>query len=208
MSSGLRAGLVAGSVLKEEAAQVRADRKAALLAAPDEETGKGATTTYRNRTGAIATREEWVESQQKKKKKKISDYPEQELEWGGGVKQKNSREEEKAELLRIAAQPFARYEPDEKYLEELKGRQDWNDPMRNFQEEPEQGGSASVGGGPASAPKPKCPHPPWLNRFGILPGYRWDGKIRGTNFEKKWLETKNHREYKQKERWKYEMEEM
>jgi len=197
--------------LKEEAAQVRAERRAAVLAAPDEQTGRGAQTVYRNREGARIDREEWVEQQQKKKRKKMSDYPEQELEWGGGVKQKYNEEAEKAEVARIAAQPFARYQPDEKYMEELKEKQDWNDPMRKFQEEEEAREEREAAAGSAAAQrvaKPKCPHAPWPNRFNIPPGYRWDGKVRGNDFEKKWLETKNHREHTQKERWKYEMEEM
>ena len=43
----------------------------------------------------------------------------QELEWGGGLKQRDNSEAEKEELSRIAAQPFARFEPDEVYMKEL-----------------------------------------------------------------------------------------
>ena len=43
----------------------------------------------------------------------------QELEWGGGLKQRDNSEAEKEELSRIAAQPFARFEPDEAYMKEL-----------------------------------------------------------------------------------------
>merc|ERR1712061_517664 len=61
MSSGLKVGLVSGKDLKEEAAKIRAERKAAIEAAPDEETGKNATTVYRSKaTGAKITREEFV----------------------------------------------------------------------------------------------------------------------------------------------------
>lgn len=208
MSSGLRAGLVRGSDLKDEAAQVREQRRAALMTASDEQTGRNATTVYRNREGVRIDRDEWVQQQQKKKRKKLSDYPEQELEWGGGVKQKYSREEDMAETERIAAQPFARFEPDEKYMEELKERQDWNDPMRKFQAEDDGEAAASSSASKPAAPKPKCPHAPWPNRFNILPGYRWDGKVRGTDYERRWLETKNHRDFREKERWKWEMEEM
>lgn len=56
---------------------------------------KNAQTVYRNRDGRRIDREEWVELQQKKRKKRASDYPEQELEWGGGLKQRDNREEEK-----------------------------------------------------------------------------------------------------------------
>jgi len=194
--------------LKEEAAQVRAARRAAVDAAPDEETGRGATTVYRNRDGGKIDREEWVDNQQKKRKKRKSDYPEQELEWGGGLKQKDNKEAVMAEAERVAAQPFARYEPDAKHIEELKAKQDWNDPMNRFPD----GADGPVGGAAAGSQevakkKPKCPHAPWLNRFEIPPGYRWDGKVRTTGYEQKWLESKNHREFLKRERYKYEFAE-
>eukprot|EP00930_Biecheleria_cincta_P028519 TRINITY_DN1990_c0_g1_i1.p1 TRINITY_DN1990_c0_g1~~TRINITY_DN1990_c0_g1_i1.p1 ORF type:complete len:666 (+),score=177.78 TRINITY_DN1990_c0_g1_i1:69-2000(+) len=207
MSSGLRAGLVRGSQLKEEAAQVRAERKAAVEAAPDDQTGKGAQTVYRNREGKRIEREEWVDQQQKKKKKK-SDYPEQELEWGGGLKQRDSLEAEKEELVRIAAQPFARFEPDQRYMEELKAKQDWNDPMRKNQEEEEQKAPTLTTEGQsvaaAAKKRPQCPHQPWPNRYDIKPGYRWDGKVRGNGHEQRWLANKNHQEFLRNDRWRKE----
>eukprot|EP00931_Biecheleriopsis_adriatica_P017352 TRINITY_DN1247_c0_g1_i1.p1 TRINITY_DN1247_c0_g1~~TRINITY_DN1247_c0_g1_i1.p1 ORF type:complete len:629 (-),score=156.45 TRINITY_DN1247_c0_g1_i1:47-1933(-) len=212
MSSGLRAGLVRGSDLKEEAAQVRQERRAAVEAQSDDVTGKGAATVYRNRDGKRIEREEWVEQQKKKKKKRAADYPEQELEWGGGLKQRDNQEAEKEELSRIAAQPFARFAPDEKYMQELRAKQDWNDPMRKFEEEQDtapslqNGGSApSEGEKPQAVQKPKCPHAPWPNRYDIKPGYRWDGKVRGNGFEKKWFQTRNQREFDKADRWRKEM---
>ncbi|CAK0896511.1 unnamed protein product [Prorocentrum cordatum] len=121
-----------------------------------------------------------------------------------------NEEEQDAEVARIAAQPFARYTPDEKHLEALRERSDWNDPMRKFEEEQREaeGGAAGPGAGAAAArpPRPKCPHAPWPNRFNIPPGYRWDGKVRGSDFEKRWLQAKNGRELKKAEAYRWEQE--
>mmetsp|Transcript_10261 Transcript_10261/g.18763 ORF Transcript_10261/g.18763 Transcript_10261/m.18763 type:complete len:570 (+) Transcript_10261:57-1766(+) len=207
MSSGLRAGLVSGQQLKDEAREVREKRRAEIEAAPDAVTGRGAETVYRNRQGQRVTREEWVEGQQKKRKKKVSEYPEQELEWGGGLKQRANKEEEMEELSRIAAQPFARYEMDEKGVQWLQDKNAWNDPMKNFKDDDAAPSSASAAAAAAEEErkkKPKCPHAPWNNRFGILPGYRWDGKVRGSDFEKRWLMEKNGRAYKKIEQYKWE----
>jgi pre-mRNA-splicing factor CWC26 len=207
MSSGLRAGLVSGAALKEEAAKVRSERKAALEALPDSQTGKSADTVYRNRSGGKIGREEWVEQQQKKRKKKLSEYPEQELAWGGGLKQQANKEDEMAETERVSQLPFARFEPDQGALDDMHGKQAWHDPMSKFKDDEETGGEpASLGvvPKPEAKKRPKCPHPPWPNRFGILPGYRWDGAVRGHNYEKRWLDAKNNREFMKTERYKWE----
>jgi len=205
MSSGLRAGLVAGTDLKKETADIRQKQREALETAPAEQTGKGAETVYRNRDGGRVTREQWLESKQRHKKKRPSEYPEQELEWGGGLKQQVNKEEEKAELERIAAQPFARYEPDENYQEELRNKQDWHDPMKkqsNRDDASEDGADRAPAAGGPKQEKPLCPHLPWPNRCNILPGYRWDGKVRTNGFEKKFIEANNMREYEKREAWK------
>ncbi|CAL1171879.1 unnamed protein product [Cladocopium goreaui] len=163
--------------------------------------GKDAPTVYRNREGRRIDREEWVELQQKKKKKRAADYPEQELEWGGGLKQRDNSEAAKEEFKRIAAQPFARYEPDEKYMKELKAKQDWNDPMRKFEEDQVTAPGLQK---TKAVERPKCPHPPWQNRYEIKPGYRWDGKVRGNGFEQDYFHTKNQREFERAEAWRRE----
>jgi pre-mRNA-splicing factor CWC26 len=203
MASGMRAGLVSGKDLQREAKELREERAAAIAAAPDAETGRNAETVYRGKDGKRVTREDWIESQQKKKKKRLSEYPEQELQWGGGVKQTVSAEKEREELTRIAEQPFARYEPDSTWQEAQKGKHDWLDPMKKKIEEAEEESLVPKQDGQVVAvKKPKCRFPPWPNRHGILPGYRWDGKVRGNGHEDKIFNRRNQMEWRKQEHYK------
>merc|ERR1719162_1626479 len=132
----------------------------------------------------------------------MSEYPEQKITWGGGLAQELDADEARDEASRVAAQPFARYELEESAVKALQERQAWNDPMSKFDAEEEER-FASASATPA-VKKPKCPHPPWPNRFGILPGYRWDGAVRGNTYEKRWLEARNARALYKTEKYKWE----
>lgn len=190
MTSGQSSGLVRGEDLRKEAAALREKRKRDLEAMDDEQTGKDAATVYRNRDGLKVTREEWAMQQQKKKKKRLSDYPEQEIEWGGGVKQKVDVDSEKKRLAAVAAEPLARFEPTKEFEDELKETKRWADPMTKFKDQEEEAERER-----AKKKRPKCPHRAPPNRYGIEAGYRWDGKVRGTGYEEKWFKAKNVKEY-------------
>ena len=55
---------------------------------------------------------------------------------------------------------------------------------------------------------PKCKYTAPLNRFGILPGYRWDGVDRSNGFEKKYFEAQNKRSAKALEYFKIRSEDL
>ncbi|XP_951833.1 uncharacterized protein TA15640 [Theileria annulata] len=77
------------------------------------------------------------------------------------------------------------YDIDEEYDEELKEKLRWNDPInQNIIQQNDI---------------PKCRYNMVPNRFNIEPGYRWDGVIRGNNYEKRWFEARNIEIAKNKE---------
>ncbi|ROT41849.1 hypothetical protein SODALDRAFT_374262 [Sodiomyces alkalinus F11] len=92
---------------------------------------------------------------------------------------------------------FARTADDEEMNREMKDRQRWNDPMAQFMDTADSGGGAGDGGGKSKKGKGRRPvytgaAPP--NRYGIRPGYRWDGVDRSNGFEGERFKAINRRE--------------
>ncbi|KAH8889640.1 hypothetical protein GQ53DRAFT_187171 [Thozetella sp. PMI_491] len=92
-----------------------------------------------------------------------------------------------------ALMPLARGADDEEMNRELKAEERWNDPMAQFIAEGGSGGTGKKKGGAAGRrPVYKGAAPP--NRYGIKPGYRWDGVDRGNGFEAERFKAINRRE--------------
>ncbi|KAF5661840.1 pre-mrna-splicing factor cwc26 [Fusarium heterosporum] len=86
---------------------------------------------------------------------------------------------------------FARTADDEEMNEELKEKDRWNDPMMQFMSEKKDTGK---GQGKKSKRKPVYTGAAAPNRYGIKPGYRWDGVDRGNGFEAERFKAINRRE--------------
>ncbi|GJJ14893.1 hypothetical protein Clacol_009163 [Clathrus columnatus] len=90
------------------------------------------------------------------------------MEWGKGLIQREEENKRRVELEKERTRDVARYAHDKDLNEELKARERWNDPAAAFITK-------------KSAKGPKRPTyngpPPPPNRFGIKPGYRWDGVV-------------------------------
>jgi pre-mRNA-splicing factor CWC26 len=123
---------------------------------------------------------------------------------GVGAVQKQEAVTAAAELAKAAAAPLARYAGDRDLETHLKSQLREGDPMAAFLSAQALAGSAaassSSGGaaGGASAAgaggKPRYKGPPAPpNRYGIQPGYRWDGIVRGTGWESKVLAARSGR---------------
>ena len=116
-------------------------------------------------------------------------------EWGKGSVQKQELEAVKEELVEIVNQPFARTRDDKQLEHMLKSKIRSEDPLADYfiqkqerkrQQEFEEENEESRGNKTRIKSKPIYKGPNAVpNRFGIRPGYRWDGVDRGNGFEQR-----------------------
>ncbi|GAO15290.1 uncharacterized protein UV8b_04893 [Ustilaginoidea virens] len=92
---------------------------------------------------------------------------------------------ENAKLL-----PFSHTAEDEDLNREQMDRERWNDPMAKFMTDT----AASTKANKASSTRPVYAGAAPPNRYGIKPGYRWDGVDRGIGFEAERFKALNRRE--------------
>lgn len=195
MSSGIRAGLQTAADserLEQEAARnEEAERKALKKSKKSKDAPPEEETVYRDATGrridvsmkraeARAAELAKLKAEQKDKEDAMGDVQRAE-------KEKRKEDLEDARFLTVA-----RGEDDEEMNDELKGRMRWDDPMAQYmmQKQAEEAPATRPTAG-ASRPRRKeyaGAAPP--NRYGIRPGWRWDGVDRGNGFEKEWFQAR------------------
>ena len=115
---------------------------------------------------------------------------------------------------------LARTADDEEMNRAMREERRWNDPMARFLGDadgggggggavasgPGRGGAAAKAGGVSSRrPVYKGPSPP--NRYGIKPGYRWDGVDRSNGFEAERFKAINRRERNKGLEYSWQMDE-
>ncbi|KAG8805180.1 Pre-mRNA-splicing factor cwc26 [Serendipita sp. 399] len=107
------------------------------------------------------------------------------MQWGKGLVQREDLEKRKKEMELERGKGFERRKDDatlnQVQMEEMR----WNDPAAAFLSKPTKKGPKK--------PEYKGPPPP-PNRFGIKPGYRWDGVDRSNGFEKKLFQRQNEKQ--------------
>ncbi|KAH8929865.1 hypothetical protein BT69DRAFT_1275942 [Atractiella rhizophila] len=146
-------------------------------------------TIYRDSSGRkIDTKREKAELARKKAGELEKEM--KRMEWGKGLVQREEREKRRREEEEMKSKPLARFADDEELNAELKERERWNDPAAAFLTKKTTTASSSS--------KPKTPKytgpPPPPNRFGIPPGFRWDGVDRSNGFERNLMQARNARE--------------
>ncbi|GAA5948329.1 hypothetical protein JCM3775_004287 [Rhodotorula graminis] len=143
-------------------------------------------TVYRDATGRKID-VKVAKAEEAKRKRDEMEKEMAKMEWGKGLVQKDEKERRAREAEKLKTRSFARYANDDDMNDEMKEVDRWNDPAAAFLTKKKD----------KKATKSKYPAysgpPPPPNRYGIRPGYRWDGVDRGNGFEKRLMDKQNSR---------------
>jgi pre-mRNA-splicing factor CWC26 len=141
-------------------------------------------TVYRDKRGRkLDMLNEMMRQQAIREGKAVAAAKEQ-YEWGKGAVQKDLDQRAKDELANIAHEPFARSKDDARLDAMRRAEIHADDPMAQYMRAKLDARAAAAPTKDGKPPKPRYKGPaPQPNRFGILPGYRWDGRDRGSGWE-------------------------
>lgn len=161
----------------------RRDRSPSPSPEPHEIPDHQKQTVHRTKTGKKIDIEAQIAEQRAARLKKAKEEA-RKAEWGGGLVQRQEEIDEAQRLLDERNRNFAIYSDDEDINNQLKEKERWGDTMAGLISKKE-----SVRGGRKRYKGP-APQP---NRFGIEPGYHWDGIDRSNGWEKKVFQARHER---------------
>jgi pre-mRNA-splicing factor CWC26 len=186
MASGAMAGL---QTAEQVTKALRRKQKAEMKAMKDADLASGGLaqqTIYRDASGRMINVKQKKEEAEEKAREEERKQKE-ELESRQGDVQRREKEARRQALDEAKVMPVARHVDDAEMNAELKERERWNDPMAQLLASKK---SSSKGGKSKSSGKSyQGAFEP--NRYGIRPGWRWDGVDRGNGFERKWFAARN-----------------
>ncbi|KAH9938230.1 Pre-mRNA-splicing factor of RES complex-domain-containing protein [Fomitopsis serialis] len=163
-----------------------------------EEQAAAQETVYRDSSGRqVDMAAERAEAARRKREREEQEA--RKMEWGKGLVQREDVEKRRKEEEAMRARPFARDKNDADMNEELKAQDRWNDPAAAFLTKKRSKGPRK--------PEYSGPPPP-PNRYGIKPGYRWDGVDRGNGFEKKLFQRQNDKRRRGLESYQWSVDDM
>ncbi|KAG4301394.1 hypothetical protein PCK1_002320 [Pneumocystis canis] len=174
MSSGMQAGLRTAKQVTNDLKRQKDRERAIFQTADPQLTGKNSETIYRDASGRRVDME-LIMMEKKRQKAKEEAMKKLEFEMSQGEVQKREKLEKKRDMEAIKHMPFSRSIDDPELNRMLKEKQRWNDPAAAFLTKK------------STTTKPVYKGYYSANRFGIAPGYRWDGVDRGNGFEKAWF---------------------
>ena len=182
MESGAHAGLQTAGQVTAQLKRKEALERQRFLEDGDEKSGKGTETIYRDASGRIIN-VAMKRAEARKKAEEEALKATAELEAQKGDVQRAQAQSQKEQLKEAKFMPVSRFADDTELNEELKEKERWNDPATQF--------LSKTKGGKSVSGKPLYQGPAMPNRYGIRPGYRWDGVDRGNGFEKEWFASRN-----------------
>lgn len=178
-----KAGLLSREQLRARREARKAAEEAASEAAQAAEPAIPQETVYRDAQGRrIDIHEE--ESRMRQEEESRARKEVEKKEWNRGLVQRREESQRLAMLQQASTESVSRYEDDARWNDARRGQVHWDDPAQTFLSRRTQGRRIvrPVYEGPAPPP----------NRFGIKPGYRWDGVDRSNGFERKYLVSLNN----------------
>lgn len=195
MLNGTRAGLQTAKQVEDDLKRRKDEEEKVFKKMDPKLTGKGAKTIYRDASGRRVDMELVMMERQRQKAKEEA-RKKLEYEMSQGEVQKREKEEAKKAMEEIKHMPFSRSIDDPELNRMLKEKERWNDPAATFLKKKQQS-KRPVYQGYYSA-----------NRFGIAPGYRWDGVDRGNGFEKAWFAHQSEKKAQAAEAYAWSIEDM
>ena len=175
---GKKAGLQNAKDLKDELAELKRREKKMYEGLSDEMTGRNAKTVVRGRLAEAERKKE-----EEKKRKEVPEAVKQKYEmWNKGLTQVKAASHQLEDNLYEMSKSLTRTVDDKDREDLLKEREREDDPMAAYMKKKKE----KIHGKSRRYPQYKGPQPP-PNRYGIPPGYRWDGVDRSSGFEKKLL---------------------
>jgi pre-mRNA-splicing factor CWC26 len=187
MSDGTRAGLLTNDDLKVEEERIHEEEEKKFSMMDPEETGRDAEVVYRDKEGNIVDEKT---AKRLRQRGRILEDPDDELHpgWRGGLIQKEEGEKIRKKIEQEAHKPFAQYEDDEELNVMQMEVAKEEDPMNAYMEKKKKkrDKKRKKAEGIVERKRYTGPPPP-PNRFGIVPGWMWDGIDRSNGFETKFL---------------------
>lgn len=227
MADGSHAGLQSAAAVtaqlarrqRQEREQFEAERRAGLVkhgSGKDEDDDQ---TYYRDATGRRVD-VSMQRAEARRAAREAEDKERAKVEALKGEVQVEEARRRREALAAAKTMSLARTADDEEMNREMREQRRWNDPMARFLGAEDEGAAASGvaagAGGAAASGKPgkkaggrrpvyKGAAPP--NRYGIRPGYRWDGVDRSNGFEAERFKALNRRERNKGLEYSWQMDE-
>lgn len=184
MASGANPGLQTGAQVAEQI-RVKEDAEKKQL----KNLHRNNETVYRDSSGQKVDMNKIREGERRRDRNIELEKQRRRKELNMGLVQKLQIEKAKEDLVKAKNSPLTRHSDDKELNENLKKKEFEDDPLLSFNPSKSKkyvsltGRKLYKGGFPE-------------NRFGIAPGYRWDGVDRSNGFEKKWFKAQVEKERK------------